>query len=166
MAVYKALNATTYVTENSVTINDDFANPYRGYGAVLKIVDNYYCSSFAAGTVTSLRCHATTDDLDVLAAPDVTAKTLSDGTTVYGLASRNGGMRLRFKTSASGDIGKAAPGKFTILTATQGGTIQTHTLEISLSSVASSEYVYITFPFSSDTVVLLFTFTPDETEDN
>lgn len=179
MAVYKALNATTYVSKTTatVTINAEFTNKFR----------NVCASSIFEGVPLSAIGISTSNGADTISISGnnyvqvsysetklVDSVVDTSGVTVYGTRCATFGTVVG--TGAYGYEREFAyvAGTLTVVKISSDGVYATSSYHVSegtakLSNVIDADgrsCVYVTVPKLSDDLILSISFAPDETEDN
>lgn len=168
MAVYKALNATTYVFSQTLTVNEDYTNPNRSFAPMLRsarfesgsdvysvvYMDRFYAKS---STVTDFGMYVSGETASEKSYTGL-GVTLADGTIVYGINTTD--TSHAGITFASRKITKMPSGKLTAVVAHSGGVIEAITTEINGDELASSgTFIYIYVPLNKSDALLSIKFT-------
>lgn len=168
MAVYKALNATTYVFSQTLTVNEDYTNPNRSFAPMLRsaqfesgsdVYSVVYMDRFFAksSTVTDFGMYVSNDTASEKSYTGL-GVTLADGTIVYGINTTD--TSQAGITFASRKITEMPSGKLTAVVAHSGGVIEAITTEINGDELASSgTFIYIYVPLNKSDALLSIKFT-------
>lgn len=170
MAVYKALNATTYVFSQTLTVNEDYTNPNRSFAPMLRSAQ-FESGSDVYSVVYMDRFYgksSTVTDFGMYVAPSSMSTsektytgmgvTLADGTIVYGINTTD--TSQAGITFASDKITKMPSGELTAVVAHSGGVIEAITTKIDGGELASSgAFIYIYVPLNKSDALLSIKFT-------